>query len=261
MPRGKYIRTIEIKQKNSDSNLGKNKWDSKHKKEHSNKIKNIWKNEPDRYINSLIRCHSIEANKKRSKKMSGSNNPRYGKSWNKGLTKKDSMSIVKQSENMKKTYADLNSGYHTDKYKKNLRESKLGEKNPRYKIFKNLPEDKKIKWMQLMLESQKQRPNKPEKILCKIIDDYKLNYKYTGNGTFWITNINPDFVNTNGRKIVIELFGNYWHTLPDVIRCDVKKLEKIRTFGWDRIIIWENEILSKTPEEIVNYIKQKEIQI
>lgn len=45
-----------------------------------------------------------------------------------------------------------------------------------------------------------------EKAFDKIVKDNKLNYRFVGNGKFWIERKNPDFINTNGQKIAIELF-------------------------------------------------------
>ena len=33
-----------------------------------------------------------------------------------------------------------------------------------------------------------------------------LPYKFVGNGDFWIDNCNPDFINTNGEKVAIEVY-------------------------------------------------------
>lgn len=57
------------------------------------------------------------------------------------------------------------------------------------------------------------RPTGPERKLIRIIKKYKLPYKYTGDGSFIIGGLNPDFVNINGEKIAIDVFGDYWHTL------------------------------------------------
>lgn len=41
----------------------------------------------------------------------------------------------------------------------------------------------------------------------RVIKKYLLPYKFVGNGEFLIENKNPDFVNTNGEKIAIEVYA------------------------------------------------------
>lgn len=37
-------------------------------------------------------------------------------------------------------------------------------------------------------------------------------YRFVGDGSFWIGGKNPDFINVNGQKKIIEMFGDYWHS-------------------------------------------------
>ena len=53
------------------------------------------------------------------------------------------------------------------------------------------------------------RPTKPEKKLVGIKNECKLPYKYCGDGSVIIGGLNPDFINTNGEKKLIEVFGDY----------------------------------------------------
>lgn len=95
---------------------------------------------------------------------------------------------------------------------------------------------------------------KPELKFVDICKKYSLPYIYTGNGSFWIENINPDFVDCNGQKVCIEIFGDYWHNLPKQIKKDKEKLEILKKFGWKRIVIWEHEL--KNPINILDKIKK-----
>ena len=56
------------------------------------------------------------------------------------------------------------------------------------------------------------KPTKPELFLNDCFNEWlPKEYKYTGNGSFWINGKNPDFVNCNGQKKCIEFNGDYWH--------------------------------------------------
>ena len=90
------------------------------------------------------------------------------------------------------------------------------------------------------------KPNRPEKKLIKLFKLNNLPYKYVGNGQVIIGNKNPDFINCNGQKKIIEMFGDYWHSEKN------KKLNwKITEFGtkaiysqygFKTLVIWQSEL-------------------
>lgn len=97
---------------------------------------------------------------------------------------------------------------------------------------------------------------KPELIFAAICNKYNLPFKYTGDGTFWIHNINPDFVEVNGKKIAVEIFGDYWHSplLKRNMRYNQtyegrKKI--LKRYGWKLIVLWESDLLRKDAEAFV----------
>lgn len=81
--------------------------------------------------------------------------------------------------------------------------------------------------------------NKIETKLKYILDDLFPNeYKYTGDGSIIIEGKMPDFININGQKKIIELFGNYWHKKED----EMIRMEYFNKYGYETLIIWEDEI-------------------
>lgn len=78
-----------------------------------------------------------------------------------------------------------------------------------------------------------------EKMLKKILPK---EYKYVGQGDFFIKRYNPDFINVNGQKKIIELFGDRWHKEPERIKRDKKKLKIYKEFGYDCLVIWGHEL-------------------
>lgn len=148
----------------------------------------------------------------------------------------------------------------TEEGRKILRNKMLSKKNPMYKIWNTSSKEEKQKWIKKMVIASAKRPTQPEKIMMDIIEKFSLPYKYTGAGTFWITNINPDFVNINGQKTLIEVFGDYWHNRKDTKEFDMKKGIILKKWGWNRIIVWEDELLNSSPLDIVNKIKYEEVR-
>ena len=82
-------------------------------------------------------------------------------------------------------------------------------------------------------------PNKKELILQSILDrHYPNEWKYTGNGRFIIGRMCPDFININGKKQVIELYGIYWHRNDN----PEDRVRDFRKYGYDCLVVWENEL-------------------
>lgn len=91
------------------------------------------------------------------------------------------------------------------------------------------------------------RPSLPEKKLISIIQDYKLPYKYVGDGSFIIEGLNPDFVNVNGKKNIIEVFGEIWHKdfAHDWKSTELGRIMVFNSYGYKTLVIWDNELKDK----------------
>ena len=97
---------------------------------------------------------------------------------------------------------------------------------------------------------------KPEVIFEAICKKYNLPFKYTGDGAFWIKNINPDFVECNGKKIAVEIFS-YWHD-PLRRHCKVRynqtyngRKKILRKYGWKLVVFWQEDLLRDDAEAFV----------
>lgn len=106
----------------------------------------------------------------------------------------------------------------------------------------------------------KTRPNKLEKKLQRLLADLFPNeYRYTGSGEVWIGKRNPDFTNVNGKKAVIELWGDYWHAGKD----PEELIQYYRKYGFSCLVIWERELVDEQAASLVNKLlrfnKDKEI--
>lgn len=104
---------------------------------------------------------------------------------------------------------------------------------------------------------QNRRPTEPEKKLIKIIEQHNLPFKYTGDGSFILEGLNPDFIEINGRKIAIDVFGDYWHTLKADRESYTEKGRKriFQKYGWKLIVIWGSEIKTMPEETILKKIR------
>lgn len=82
-------------------------------------------------------------------------------------------------------------------------------------------------------------PNKQELRLMGILDSmYPGEWKFVGDGQLVIAGKCPDFVNVNGQKKIIELYGERWHEGEDP-----KDREAVfAPYGYKTLIIWSKEL-------------------
>ena len=105
-----------------------------------------------------------------------------------------------------------------------------------------------------MLKAVVKKPNKAESLIIDLINRYNLPFKYTGNGEVVFGRMNPDFININGEKVVLEVFGDYWHSEKKIRSWKETELGRIlayKSFGFDCIVLWEHEIKTLTDDELV----------
>jgi len=118
-------------------------------------------------------------------------------------------------------------------------------------------------WRQRQVEaisrSCTKKPNKPELKLQAILDKYFPDeWQYTGDGFHIIGGFAPDFTNCNGKKQLIELFGDYWHSSlasPDWHQTELGKIMSYNSLGYRCLIIWEHELKDLTEQQIAKKIK------
>ena len=82
-------------------------------------------------------------------------------------------------------------------------------------------------------------------------------YKYVGDGLVILGGLCPDFININGKKKVIEGYGNYWHGVEVAQTWNRTELGRIMTYnsiGFDCLIIWQSEIVDTSEEELISRI-------
>ena len=135
------------------------------------------------------------------------------------------------------------------KSKKNIQKaSLLNWRNPKY--------------VKKLMKSLHIKPNKPEICLQKFFNTVApQEYKFVGDGQFILGGKCPDFTNINGKKKLIELFGDYWHGKKRTGKSrewnEHKRIQHFKNFGFDTLVIWEHELkdLQKLKDKILNFNK------
>jgi len=99
-------------------------------------------------------------------------------------------------------------------------------------------------------------PNKTEISFLSILNDlYPSEWKYVGDGQVIINGKCPDYININGQKKIIELFGDYWH--KDQNPEDRKAI--FAPFGYSTLVIWESELKDKRNlfQKLNNFVREE----
>jgi very-short-patch-repair endonuclease len=187
--------------------------------------------------------------------------------WNKGLTKETDERVRGQSEKLKgrkrascsdgakRKIGEANSKnmkrlWQDPEYRKKMLLARKGCKRPPHseaskkKIGSANVENMKRLWqdpeyIKMQMRAHNICPNKAEKRLDLVLQDLFPNeYKFVGDGQFILARKCPDFVNINGQKKIIELFGEHVHTEEEAQdRCSL-----FAEYGYQTLIIWFNEI-------------------
>lgn len=203
--------------------------------------------------------------------------------WNKGLTKETDVRVrrivEKTGRTLKRLYKEgkLINPFKGKKasLKTKRKQSKIRKKlysegkiippmnNPKTRekdslAHKKLWEDEefKEKRRKSLFKGMRLKPNKPEKVMINLIKQNNFPFNYVGNGSIIIGGFNPDFLSKNP-KYIIELNGDYWHNLPNIIKKDKRKYKTYSKYGYKTLVIWEHELknISNVKNKILRFIK------
>jgi len=140
-------------------------------------------------------------------------------SWNKGFTKENDERILKLS--------------------KKLIGKKRSEETKKLKAFQTKELWQDPEYVQKQMKARGLTPNKTEIWLENLLDKtFPGEWKYVGDGEVIISGKCPDFININGQKKIIELFGDYWHKGQD----PQDRIDIFSPYGYKTLVIWEKEL-------------------
>lgn len=195
------------------------------------------------------------------------------KPWNKGQNKEGNESIKRISEKMKnRKYTDetiekmrlkrnifLNSHPDFIKFLSENTRKQMSNSENRKRLSITAKErwkddNYKEKWIKALFS--KIRPTGLEKRFNRIIQKHNLPYKYVGDGSFLIGYKNPDFINTNGEKIAIEVYYKFHkeQSYGSEERYKEQRNKLFSKYGW-KTLFFEFDDIMKNEENIVRCLK------
>lgn len=214
-------------------------------------------------MNNCLYCNKETSNKKYCSLNCSGKGIGFQKgniTWNTGLTKETDSRLKYVSERVKLAQTGFKASIKT---RKKLSKMKMG--HPYYgglgkckfdckcrKHYRNISEEEAKEKIRKALSIPGNRPNKYETILNSFLqENFPGEWKYVGNGEVIINRKNPDFININGKKAIIELWGDFFHRGQNP-----KDREKIfKEYGYKTLVIWASEIMKK-PELLIPKIEK-----
>lgn len=105
-----------------------------------------------------------------------------------------------------------------------------------------------LEFVRGMKKAQGMQPNWDEYALGMILEkNFPKEWMYTGDGKAGLTTGGkiPDFIHNNGRKLVIEMFGTFWHdtTLFPNRPTEAELITHYGKHGFGCLVIWDYQIL------------------
>lgn len=229
---------------------------AEHRKLTSEGVKLWWKNRSQNDINKFRKKLSISKKGIRpsEKALRNSLFARTGKKMSFEARRKSSLAHLgyeRSSESIQKGIMSRKENtikrgfYISEKGKQNI-----GIKNSINMKDKWCNKDFAEKRIKALFKAFCKKPNNFEIACSKFLDKlFPGEYKYTGDGSFFINNKSPDFI-SNKHRIVILCNGIYWHLLKygfddtnqNRKQIEIKESVPFLEAGYDVLFIWENEL-------------------
>jgi len=108
----------------------------------------------------------------------------------------------------------------------------------------------KSKTVQAIMKAAHKSPNKKEKLLGSLLDEWFPNrFKFVGNGKLILDGKCPDFIDEKNR-LLIELYGDWWHKGET----EEPRINHFKKLNYDTLVVWEHEL--EYPKILYNKIKE-----
>lgn len=113
------------------------------------------------------------------------------------------------------------------------------------------------KCIKAIARGNRRRPTNPEKFLISCFNKNKVFYKYIGDGSMVVAGKNPDFINIDEKRKVIDYFSPPFHTVYINRTKEEAEKERIEHFeknGYKCLVLWPEDL--KDEERLLTKIRE-----
>jgi hypothetical protein len=119
----------------------------------------------------------------------------------------------------------------------------------------NPPSGWKEEWTRKRVQGEHSSPNRGELVMLRLLESIAPGeFKFNGNYQLGVCldRLVPDFVNVNGQKKIIELYGSWSHRNDDMER----KPQRYAKLGYECFIVWDFELKDQVTlkRRLKNYV-------
>lgn len=244
-----HIISLETRKKISEAHIGmKHSLETRKEMSRTRKGRKLSSAHKEKLRRAGIgKTHTIESRRKMSLAKKGKPNGREGTHHTEETKKK-----IRESN--KGCIGGMKGKKHSEETKRKMSEEAKGKKHT-LESRRKMSEAQRKLWqdpiyketkLKAMSTGLRKAPNRPEKKLRNILNHlFPGEYKFVGDGQIWIGGKNPDFMNVNGQKKLIEMFGDFWHgNYKDRTKHQGKR-DRIKHFAkyeFKTLIIWERNL-------------------
>lgn len=142
---------------------------------------------------------------------------------------------------------------HNDKFQK-------GQRDARKRGVYDTKEYRE-KHLRSTLKALFERPTKLERQFIRFFKEHNLPFNYCGDGTLVINGRCPDFVENDGKKMVIEVADKFQKMLWDRRKYkswqgyEKNRIVFFKNFGWKCLTLWKDE-LENNPENVLDEVNE-----
>jgi very-short-patch-repair endonuclease/endogenous inhibitor of DNA gyrase (YacG/DUF329 family) len=111
----------------------------------------------------------------------------------------------------------------------------------------------RAEFIKKIVEAREVRPTRLEKVMNDLLQSsFPGEWVYVGDGKMTVEGFIPDFVHKE-KKWIIEVFGDYWHSLPENRKRDKVKAKVYAKNGYKVLEIWGAEVYSD-PNSVIDKV-------
>jgi len=166
----------------------------------------------------------------------------HSKEWRQSISKKLKGRGHPHTEETKQILRD----YALEQFKNGVPEETRKKRSIAGKKAWSNPIQKEIR-LKKMLKASWKRPTQLEVNFTSFFEEYNLPFEYVGNGKLIIGGKIPDFVETNGKKLVLEVgikkekdrYCDSWETYVN------NRILHFKKYNWKCVVLWREELKNK----------------